>query len=520
MYKYNHEADIKAMMRKNQGEVDAAQSFLQDKLTDISELASKENGIAVPSSEEESKSEEPSAATPATMMENIEKEIKISKKCMNDPDSKALHQWLKYAETKVRETVKLIVDTQSETSLVAALKEVPIAIASGNAGQRMLIVYDVKQHGESKSRPQYRPPPLQKKHMRRMIGAILKVRGERKTILHHDTFLIMDACVHGNHNDIISSFLNEEGKVLTKKVRPIYMHYDEAGMSDRRERSKGALDVVEFMYHITQEAVVYKEAKHLHTKCSVRSNSLGPLAVPPLEDLWSLTFGQKKKLYGDMWVDPGGKFPPDDDDGDDVKEKRPNRKESTIEAVCFGAMSVEYYEDMIAWQNAKGFINLTSSDVNAAMAAINLKTPYAGIMHTPEGKDFFMAEMVKRTFDAMATEGSKIYEPDVAKLIGKKVAKKGHGAGAPGSSGQKPEGAKPETKKAEAKKAAAKKTAGVPPKKKPKTAPENDKTPKTKKSKKDILTELQGAQSDEDDDDDLDDEEPESEEAEDDDDEE
>ena len=84
-----------------------------------------------------------------------------------------------------------------------------------------------------------------------------------------------------------------------------------------------------------------------------------------------------------------------DNDDDTEREKQKPRGNDADEPVAFGASTVEFYEDLYDWHRAKVIINLTSLDVNAAMAAICLKTPYIGIVWTDTHKDAFMADQCR-----------------------------------------------------------------------------------------------------------------------------
>jgi hypothetical protein len=134
----------------------------------------------------------------------------------------------------------------------------------------------------------------------------------------------------------------------------------------------------------------------------------------------------KKKLYGvGGIVLVGGTGPNNshaDNEEDSIETKI--RSPSNIEPVCFGAETTEFYENLLAWHNAKAFINLTSTDINAALAAVELKIPYLGIVFTDYHKDFFLAEMVRRVFACFQNENSSLFEPDLVALLEKKAAPK------------------------------------------------------------------------------------------------
>jgi hypothetical protein len=117
----------------------------------------------------------------------------------------------------VREKVTLIVETSSEAGLTTALSEVKAVAFQTTSHNCVLIIYDTKQSGEPQSRPRYRMCPFRKAHLRKLLGAVLWVRGKKQGILENDVFVIMDAFRHGNELDLMSAFLNSDGKLMPKE---------------------------------------------------------------------------------------------------------------------------------------------------------------------------------------------------------------------------------------------------------------------------------------------------------------
>ncbi len=428
-------------LRKGTSEEDFVQTVLKDDLEEIlvqlkSEIegnpAATDQGRNTMASAEDANEDCVQLDTATLMMEKIEAnvmEASIGK--LDDPDGK-LPRWLKYAETVVRERVTLIVEG-SETALVTALAEAPVATYAATGNNSVIVLYDVKQAGESMSRPAFRPPSLRRAHVRKLVGAILQARSKRQAILENDVFVMMDAGKHGNENELLGSFLNDQGKLLPREKRTIYMNYLEQSIADRRERSRGNLDVMEFTHFVTSKVLCLEDRKHLHYTGSLRSNCLGPVALPDYDALWMLPFGHKKSLYGVAGRVPVGgpgdraSEPSNLEDIDEEIEswttRAPNRTNATLEPVCYGAETVEFYEDLIDWHRAKAFINLTSTDINAALACIRTKVPYVGITWTDYHKDIFTTELVRQTFALLQDEKSPLYEAELVQLLGQKKKK-------------------------------------------------------------------------------------------------
>jgi hypothetical protein len=127
------------------------------------------------------------------------------------------HALLIQSTKVVRERVTLIIEPSSESGLAHALNEVGAAKFIPPNHNCVLIMYDIKQAGESMSRPQYRMPPFRKAHVRKLIGAVMQVRGKKQKIMENNVFVLMDAYRHGNEPDLLSSFLNSDGKLMAKE---------------------------------------------------------------------------------------------------------------------------------------------------------------------------------------------------------------------------------------------------------------------------------------------------------------
>ena len=247
-------------------------------------------------------------------------------------------------------------------------------------------------------------------------------------LLATQVFLISDARRHGNENDLLSGFLNQDAKLMPKEKRCIYLEYAEKSIAERKERDKGNIDVMEYMWQVTAGMFCQKDGKRKHFPQSVRSNKIGPIALPDLASLWSLTFAQQKLLYGPLGrIAAGG--PADKDDFDELEDEKNNnpanhRTNVTVEPVAYMDMSAHFYEDLYDAYHAKAVINLTSAGVNAALAAIQMKIPYVGITWTDAHSEFMQAELIQQVFAGFQDEGSPLYEADLVALVCKDTKNK------------------------------------------------------------------------------------------------
>jgi hypothetical protein len=129
-------------------------------------------------------------------------------------------------------------------------------------------------------------------------------------------------------------------------------------------------------------------------------------------------------LYGQSGrIAIGSKDKETDEEDEREKTTVTTRTNATIEAVAFGASSIEFYEDLFDWHKAKVVINLTSVDVNAALAATRAKLAYVGVVWTEMHKEMFVAEMVQRVFSNFQDETSPMYEAELVEILGRKNKK-------------------------------------------------------------------------------------------------
>ena len=130
-------------------------------------------------------------------------------------------------------------------------------------------------------------------------------------------------------------------------------------IAERKQRDRGNLDVMEYMWQITSGGLTLEDRKRKFYAQNVRSNKIGPIVLPTLDALWALTYGQKKALYGTSGrIAVGG---PTDKDAkktgseDEDDEKTQPRTNNMMEPVAFMDMTVGFYEDLFDAYKAKAF---------------------------------------------------------------------------------------------------------------------------------------------------------------------
>ena len=219
LYKSDFDPQIKAAARQCKTENDLIDSAFAEDIKRIEEqLESEKSGRPEADPDGGDVSSDETLELPGAEAKDVP--TKLTSEILREMDAQGvkhqdkdevttkMNKWLKYADTLVREKVCLVVEPASETGLANALKDVRI-VSPDSMGTKV-VLYDVKQAGESLSRPAYRAPPLRKAHLRKLVGAVLEAQTQKAIIPSCDIFLLTVAGRPGNEHDTLASFLNAD----------------------------------------------------------------------------------------------------------------------------------------------------------------------------------------------------------------------------------------------------------------------------------------------------------------------
>ena len=117
-------------------------------------------------------------------------------------DHKDKHdQWETFARRLIKEGVRVISQgNATESQLAEILKSSAAGKIRGDPGmqQYAVIIYDIKNSGESITAPHERMPPFRNSHMTKMLSAVFKARDKLDELDDGDVFFCFDAFRHGN----------------------------------------------------------------------------------------------------------------------------------------------------------------------------------------------------------------------------------------------------------------------------------------------------------------------------------
>ncbi len=235
-----------------------------------------------------------------------------------------------------------------------------------------------------------------------------------------DIYLMFDAGQRGNEVQLTSlPFMTAAGALISKDKWPITLTYTEQSIADRRNLVRGRVSQTEMLYVISDQFLSFPVRDKKHFGGTNRGDSWGPFPMCPVDTLWALPWKAKKALYGVAnRVAVGGLGPnrDKDEEAEDRKARQPPRRDTDVEPVTWGAMSVQFYEELQHCFFGKGMVNLTSTDVNPCIACIKAKLPYVGVVFTQAHKEAFKAEVVKHIFQLFQEEGP-LHQPNLVRLL-------------------------------------------------------------------------------------------------------
>jgi len=180
----------------------------------------------------------------------------------------------------------------------------------------MGIFYSVRKSGESVTHPRVRVPNFRAPHLAKLVRGVLtrfSPPGEDHDLCIHpgDAYFISDGYKHGLTSQLTGAFRGE-GRTLDKSVWLNFHEYSEADLRARKmHKSPAICHQVEFQHIITAQSANVENRTRLNFKESTTwFDKLGPLPLPPYEQLWNVSFKQKKLMFGASRSWAGSHFVP------------------------------------------------------------------------------------------------------------------------------------------------------------------------------------------------------------------
>ena len=287
---------------------------------------------------------------------------------------------------------------------------------------QVAILFDVKNSGEASHRPALRMPPLTDQRYGPKIKMVMERFGAPEpdpatgqavpTISSSDVFLVMNGGKDGNQAEFMKPFAGAK-----KYVKNITLFREEESAMNRLGKVQGyaTLNCLENLLVVQAEKSRVKKATYEHfPTCSTLSNMVGPIVMPPFDQVWRLPWKIKKELYGKALILVGGQVQ-DADDIEEPEERKVKRTPEAVEPVFYHGYPPIVFQDILKSLQVRYCIDLTPGDGAAALACYKLGIVYLGFTFTQVHTEQLAARLEHEILQAMANEADPLYS---ARLVG------------------------------------------------------------------------------------------------------
>lgn len=201
---------------------------------------------------------------------------------------------------------------------------------------------------------------------------------------------------------------------------------------DAPARGRMNLDQTETFHFVTATALrSMKRARLSLPHMSTAGRIIGPMGFPDLKNptsTWHLAIGDKKKLYGNARLLPGGPTPDGGVPGDNKAEGK--RTDKTIEPVTFHGSSVQLLEELLyqvapfgKWDvgqgNVKAVIDGSAGDGTLATVCLKHGIPYLGVTQNEFHREMLMKRLSQQVFQLYLDDKSPLHDATLCSLLNK-----------------------------------------------------------------------------------------------------
>ena len=185
------------------------------------------------------------------------------------------------------------------------------------------------------------------------------------------------------------------------------------------------MDQTEHFHFIAAAGLASGKRPRLHmAKATTSGTCIGPMPLPDWKkpsETWSMTFGDKKVIYGDARILPSGR-PECDAElvGSGAQRVGHVRKVSDIEPVSYNGLHRHVLEELINQVGAKNkvrcIIDLTATEPSLALLALEWKIPYLGIVMGDFHLQAIKRQLVSLVFQKFQDPKSDLHLPELVTL--------------------------------------------------------------------------------------------------------
>ena len=166
----------------------------------------------------------------------------------------------------------------------------------GRPARYVVVVYDYKQAGESKTNPAIRIAPLRDTRCTKCLMATIEARrtttgSQTSKLVQGDLYFLFDGSRPGNWSKLRAGFVDEEGQPLAKCERKLTLVYSEEGAAKRRAyvRGRGSVKQQEGLLMMTRHKVKVPRRKRLHFDGTSAGDTFVDIPAVAPDEQWNLT---------------------------------------------------------------------------------------------------------------------------------------------------------------------------------------------------------------------------------------
>ena len=127
-------------------------------------------------------------------------------------------------------------------------------------------------------------------------------------------------------------------------------------------------------------------------------------------DLWEMTVGEKRKLYGAARVNVGS-------GGEKASDNDGPRNDAKKEPAFYLSFPVSFYESLFTTWGVKAVINLCGGEGNAEVACCELGIPVVSVTFTEEHSDMLYSRIESKVFQKTQCRDSRLFEKRLKAVI-------------------------------------------------------------------------------------------------------
>lgn len=371
------------------------------------------------------------------------------------------NHWDQYIRKQLRTYVHIIPETKSMAELEHAIRESTLANIRGDPTGLVLYYYDVKMHGEPATRPELRIAPFRDAIYHKLVRAVLSGRcpaGAQPALRTGEVAVLLDGGRHGNATKLLAPWREGTGSKKDEDceaaaeadgdddddanskrgfvARTLNLVYTEESILARRKRVRGGTGSIrqsEWAHMLAHARIALPERQRKHFPGSTSGDSIYGIGKPDLAKEWTVSWKDKKEMYGKRNLIPvGGKT-----EGADPDAEQPERKTDTTEVpVAYHGMPSVWYEELIHTFFTKSVVDLTPVDGRFAWQALVHRVGYVGIAFTPKHADAIYKRLMDQIKEEMCLPASRMFNAQYARAAGvESSGGAGAGAGAGGGGG-------------------------------------------------------------------------------------